>query len=262
MRVSADRRAVPCHAGPSPLCHFGAPEGDTSFGAALVRAFHSMQHEGLLAHAAAVTKLATRPGGRVAAGLRRTLTERMCMRADAIVHISINMAVLSDRLRARIPESAASGSLAVPALAVACGVLDISGAPPRRRLFRVLADHAAMPQERERLEYFASAEGRDDLATYCASERRSLLDVRPLSHLPCRSSGLPQLPLRTSPQPPTPMLQVAHAPGGLPRDGASAGHARGKPLRPCRSSWTSQARCRRCPSCWRLRRCCGRGSSR
>lgn len=138
----------------------------------------------------------------------------MRMRADAIVHISINMAALSGRLRARISEDAAeSGSVAVPALAVACGALDVAGAPPRRRLFRLLADYATVPQQRERLEYFASSEGRDDLATYCARERRSLLDVRhappPVATCPALQSPS-HIPPCAFPRPSMPALQVSY----------------------------------------------------
>lgn len=66
-----------------------------------------------------------------------------------------------------------------PALAVATGVLDVAGAPPRRRLFAALAACATQELERERLLHFASPEGRDDLATYCSRERRTLLEVWP-----------------------------------------------------------------------------------
>jgi hypothetical protein len=43
------------------------------------------------------------------------------------------------------------------------GVLDLSGASPRRYLFQVLSQFSSHPLHRERLEYFATAEGRDDL---------------------------------------------------------------------------------------------------
>jgi sulfite reductase alpha subunit-like flavoprotein len=43
------------------------------------------------------------------------------------------------------------------------GMLDVAGASPRRFLFQVLAQHCGAEMERQRLEYFATAEGRDDL---------------------------------------------------------------------------------------------------
>lgn len=57
------------------------------------------------------------------------------------------------------------------------GALDVAGAPPRRYLFEVLARFTDAEHERERLEYFASAEGIDDLYQYCHRERRSLLEI-------------------------------------------------------------------------------------
>jgi sulfite reductase alpha subunit-like flavoprotein len=43
------------------------------------------------------------------------------------------------------------------------GVLDLCGASPRRYLFQVLSHFASNELHRERLQYFAAAEGRDDL---------------------------------------------------------------------------------------------------
>jgi hypothetical protein len=43
------------------------------------------------------------------------------------------------------------------------GVLDLSGSSPRRYLFQVLSHFTSNPMQQERLRYFASAEGRDDL---------------------------------------------------------------------------------------------------
>lgn len=43
------------------------------------------------------------------------------------------------------------------------GVVDIAGASPRRYFFQVLHNFAREEQERERLAYFATAEGREDL---------------------------------------------------------------------------------------------------
>jgi hypothetical protein len=43
------------------------------------------------------------------------------------------------------------------------GVLDLSGSSPRRYLFQVLSQFTSHALHKERLEYFATAEGRDDL---------------------------------------------------------------------------------------------------
>lgn len=50
------------------------------------------------------------------------------------------------------------------------GALDINGASPRRYFFAVLRHFATNPAEIERLEYFASPEGRDDLYQYNQKE--------------------------------------------------------------------------------------------
>lgn len=66
------------------------------------------------------------------------------------------------------------------------GVLDVSGASPRRRFFQVLAHFTQATDgspgspaevERERLLYFASVEGRDDLYRYNQREGRTVLEV-------------------------------------------------------------------------------------
>lgn len=43
------------------------------------------------------------------------------------------------------------------------GVFDLSGSSPRRYLFQVLSNFADNSMHKERLQYFATAEGRDDL---------------------------------------------------------------------------------------------------
>eukprot|EP00878_Enallax_costatus_P047046 GHUV01057419.1.p2 GENE.GHUV01057419.1~~GHUV01057419.1.p2 ORF type:complete len:122 (+),score=47.54 GHUV01057419.1:342-707(+) len=47
--------------------------------------------------------------------------------------------------------------------AVLQGVLDLSGSSPRRYLFQVLSHFTDNTLHKERLQYFATAEGRDDL---------------------------------------------------------------------------------------------------
>lgn len=63
-----------------------------------------------------------------------------------------------------------SSSAAAPAVAavatvreLVAGVLDIAGASPRRYFFQVLSHFATAAHERDRLAYFGSAEGREDL---------------------------------------------------------------------------------------------------
>ncbi|KAL1802446.1 hypothetical protein ACET3Z_031093 [Daucus carota] len=55
--------------------------------------------------------------------------------------------------------------------------MDVASASPRRYLFEVMSFFAAAPHEKERLQYFASAEGRDDLYEYNQKERRTVLEV-------------------------------------------------------------------------------------
>lgn len=50
------------------------------------------------------------------------------------------------------------------------GVLDISAASPRRYFFEVLQHFATSELEVDRLEYFATPAGRDDLYTYNQKE--------------------------------------------------------------------------------------------
>lgn len=55
--------------------------------------------------------------------------------------------------------------------------MDVASASPRRYLFEVMSFFAGAPHEKERLQYFASAEGRDDLYQYNQKERRTVLEV-------------------------------------------------------------------------------------
>lgn len=50
------------------------------------------------------------------------------------------------------------------------GALDIHSASPRRYFFQVLQHFAREELQRERLQHFASTEGREDLALYNQSE--------------------------------------------------------------------------------------------
>ncbi|KAI3712928.1 hypothetical protein L1987_71498 [Smallanthus sonchifolius] len=55
--------------------------------------------------------------------------------------------------------------------------MDIASASPRRYFFEVMSFYASAQHEKERLEYFASPEGRDDLYQYNQKERRTVLEV-------------------------------------------------------------------------------------
>ncbi|CAM6037539.1 unnamed protein product [Sphagnum compactum] len=56
-------------------------------------------------------------------------------------------------------------------------VMDVDSASPRRYLFEVMSHFAGAEHERERLVYFATPEGRDDLYRYNQRERRTVLEV-------------------------------------------------------------------------------------
>ncbi|XP_004489118.1 NADPH-dependent diflavin oxidoreductase 1 isoform X1 [Cicer arietinum] len=55
--------------------------------------------------------------------------------------------------------------------------MDVASASPRRYFFEVMSFFATAEHEMERLKYFASPEGRDDLYQYNQKERRTVLEV-------------------------------------------------------------------------------------
>ncbi|XP_022152797.1 NADPH-dependent diflavin oxidoreductase 1 isoform X2 [Momordica charantia] len=55
--------------------------------------------------------------------------------------------------------------------------MDVASASPRRYFFEVMSYYATAPHEKDRLQYFASPEGRDDLYQYNQKERRNVLEV-------------------------------------------------------------------------------------
>ncbi|GFP85303.1 NADPH-dependent diflavin oxidoreductase 1 [Phtheirospermum japonicum] len=55
--------------------------------------------------------------------------------------------------------------------------MDVASASPRRYIFEVMSYFATAEHEKERLQYFASPEGRDDLYQYNQKERRTVLEV-------------------------------------------------------------------------------------
>jgi len=56
--------------------------------------------------------------------------------------------------------------------------MDIASASPRRYFFEVMSFFATAEHEKEKLQYFASPEGRDDLYQYNQKESRTVLEVR------------------------------------------------------------------------------------
>lgn len=66
---------------------------------------------------------------------------------------------------------------AVPVRTLVEALMDIDSASPRRYLFEVMSHFAKEERERERLQYFATPEGRDDLYRYNQRERRTVLEV-------------------------------------------------------------------------------------
>lgn len=55
--------------------------------------------------------------------------------------------------------------------------MDVASASPRRYFFEVMSYFATAEHEKERLQYFASPEGRDDLYEYNQKERRTVLEI-------------------------------------------------------------------------------------
>ncbi|KAK1555172.1 hypothetical protein Q3G72_022920 [Acer saccharum] len=55
--------------------------------------------------------------------------------------------------------------------------MDVASASPRRYFFEVMSYFAKAEHEKERLQYFASPEGREDLYQYNQKERRTVLEV-------------------------------------------------------------------------------------
>jgi len=52
-------------------------------------------------------------------------------------------------------------------------------------MLQVMSYFATAEHERERLKYFASPEGRDDLYQYNQKERRTVLEVRSMNYMSC-----------------------------------------------------------------------------
>lgn len=61
--------------------------------------------------------------------------------------------------------------------ALVAAVMDIGSASPRRYFFEVMSHFATAEHEKERLKYFGSPQGRDDLYQYNQREHRTVLEV-------------------------------------------------------------------------------------
>jgi sulfite reductase alpha subunit-like flavoprotein len=70
-----------------------------------------------------------------------------------------------------------SKKTAVPIRTLVEALMDVDSASPRRYLFEVMSHFAKAQHERERLQYFATPEGRDDLYRYNQRERRTVLEI-------------------------------------------------------------------------------------
>jgi sulfite reductase alpha subunit-like flavoprotein len=70
-----------------------------------------------------------------------------------------------------------SKKTAVPVRTIVEALMDIDSASPRRYFFEVMSHFAKAEHEKERLQYFATPEGRDDLYRYNQRERRTVLEV-------------------------------------------------------------------------------------
>ena len=100
-------------------------------------------------------------------------------------------------LRVTSPSAPHAPPVVASAAALVAGVLELDGAPPRRRLFGVLATATPPGPAADRLAAFASPSGRDELDLYCTSESRSLATV--LTDFPQAVPSLPWL-LTTGPR--------------------------------------------------------------
>ncbi|XP_078444680.1 flavodoxin family protein isoform X2 [Wolffia australiana] len=92
--------------------------------------------------------------------------------------------------------------------------MDVTSACPSRYFFEVMSFFAGAEHEKERLQYFASPEGRDDLYQYNQKERRTILEVLedfPSVQLPLEWLIQLSPPLKTRP------FSIASSPRAHPR---------------------------------------------
>lgn len=118
------------------------------------------------------------------------LLSRLGLDGDAVVRVELAAAAAPGASPAATAAGSRDGkggsstaqappaAVTAPLRALVQGVLDVAGCPPRRFFFQVLRRFATAAHEVERLAYFASAAGRDDLYDYNRRERRTVLEVR------------------------------------------------------------------------------------
>ncbi|KAL3677409.1 hypothetical protein R1sor_027357 [Riccia sorocarpa] len=94
---------------------------------------------------------------------------------DGDAYVTVEAARLEPACRWNDPELLQLGPVKIRTLVES--VLDVSSASPRRYFFEVMSHFASAEHEKERLQYFATSEGRDDLYQYNQKERRSVLEV-------------------------------------------------------------------------------------
>eukprot|EP00850_Spirogloea_muscicola_P007959 SM000041S15518 [mRNA] locus=s41:519347:524236:- [translate_table: standard] len=94
--------------------------------------------------------------------------------AAVTVHVAPDASPSAGNME-NVPHTCAAQPIRVAALIA--GALDISSASPRRYFFEVLSHLAEEEREAERLRYFSTAEGREDLYDYNQRERRSVLEI-------------------------------------------------------------------------------------
>lgn len=106
---------------------------------------------------------------------------RCCLDPDALVLVQ------AAKIRNDLQQTAAKDKTPVTIRTLVQSVMDIASASPRRYFFEVMIHYATADHEKERLKYFVSPEGRDDLYQYNQRERRNVLEVLqdfPSVHLP------------------------------------------------------------------------------
>ena len=109
--------------------------------------------------------------------------------------------------------SKAGGAGWVRLRALVQGALDVAGGPPRQYFFEVLSHFTSDEVEQERLEYFGSPEGAEELHRYCQGERRTVLEV--LEDFPSASPPLERL-LETVPRLQPRLFSISSGPSALP----------------------------------------------
>eukprot|EP00250_Pteridium_aquilinum_P024494 c29162_g1_i1 orf=60-1325(+) len=96
---------------------------------------------------------------------------RCCLDPDALI------LVRAAKMCSDLQQTATKLSKPVTIRTLVQSVMDIASASPRRYFFEVMIHFATADHEKEKLKYFVSPEGRDDLYQYNQRERRNVLEV-------------------------------------------------------------------------------------